>query len=232
LPVGFFEQHDGEFPHPDIPLPVLLIVEQAVAAAWEHIHNHPQSGFSLMTAVEDVVTLALHEVLVDTLLKNGTVPGFDRALIQNVEREAKIHDFNYAHPDKMPDLVVRLVGRPHTVKPTQDGVFIECKPVDARHKVLTHYCKKGIQRFIVGEYAWTLLTGVMVAYVRPSYKIDPDLTKTLRNWAGVALERCQDSPGYRFAQPVHISTHSRKFKYKGSSRQAPDVTIRHLWLDC
>lgn len=141
MALGFYdEQKPGFLPHPEIPLPVLLVVERALCAAWDIVRAHPREGFDLLTAEEDSITLELHEALFDRVFKSGVVEGFDANLFSAVEREPKVRNHNYDHPDKMPDLLVRLVGRPDGIRNSQDGLFIECKPVDSDHPVRRHYC--------------------------------------------------------------------------------------------
>ena len=62
-------------PHPAIGLPVLLIVENAICAAWELLRTHPRQGFDLLTADEDKLTHELYEALFDHIFKKETVAG-------------------------------------------------------------------------------------------------------------------------------------------------------------
>ena len=43
---------------------------------------------------------------------------------------------------------------PQRVRPSQYGIFIECKPVDVDHPLVAHYCDKGILRFVRGRLCW------------------------------------------------------------------------------
>ena len=123
---GFYGDPDRHLlPHPAIGLPVLLIVEDALCAAWDLLRTHPRQGFDLLTADEDEVTHEMYEALFDHVFTNGVVAGFDPALFSIGVREPKIRNYDRVHLDKMPDLLVPLVGRPPGVRNTQDGVFIE-----------------------------------------------------------------------------------------------------------
>ena len=69
---GFYdEQEPSVLPHPEICLPVLLVVENAPCAALHLIRTHPREGFNLLTAAADSITLELYEVLFDRVFKNG-----------------------------------------------------------------------------------------------------------------------------------------------------------------
>jgi hypothetical protein len=131
---------------------------------------------------------------------------------------------------------VRLIGRPQSIKNTQDGLFIECKPVDSAHAVLAHYCAKGLARFIRGEYAWAMTNAMMVGYTRVGYTIPLKLKGALQGWPlassdGCMLRSCTRSEATAISEIVHLTDHDRDFKYMETQRKAPRITIRHLWLN-
>ena len=104
---GFYTQAGGvELPHPPISLPVFLVVENALSAAWKRMRTHPRSGFNLLNATEDVITQELYEVLYDEIFGKDVVEGFDRQLFTTVTRESKVRNYDGTHLDKMPDLLV------------------------------------------------------------------------------------------------------------------------------
>ena len=234
MPVGFYDNQIWQgLPHPPICLPVLLIVENALCAAWNILRTYPREGFILQTANEDAITLELHEALYDRVFKSGMVAGFDANLFSSVERDSKVRSYDHKHPDKMPDLLIRLVGRPSGIRNTQDGFFIECKPVDAAHRLRTHYCEKGLTRFIKGEYAWAMTTAMMVGYSKAGYSVATNLAKVLRDWpqgTACVLEACPHSKASPNSEVVHSTQHARSFNYLGTTTRAPDITMRHLWL--
>ena len=221
-------------PYAEICLPVLLIVESAPRAAWDLLRADPRPGFDLLTADEDAVTLELHEALFDRVFNKGIVDGFDSALFSSVEREPKIRSYDYCHPDKMPDLLVRLVGRPPGVRNTQDGLFIECKPVDSKHAVREHYCGKGLVRFVLGEYAWAMPNAMMVGYAKEGHTVSTRLVPALQVWAPAGTfsvpRACPYSKGSPTSEVVYSTKHGRGFEYLETQQAAPEITIRHLWL--
>jgi len=229
------EQEFCALPHPEVRLPVLLIVEDAICAAWELMRTKPRAGFDLLTAEEDAITLELHEALFDRVFDRGIVSGFDANVFMTVDRETKVRNYNYERPDKMPDLLVRLVGRPAGIRNTQDGLFIECKPIDSRHAVRTHYLEKGLVRFIRGDYAWAMTNAMMLGYASDGYTIAAKLIAPLQKWPEGAATNdiarpCAHSKASKVSEVVHSSTHTRNFKYIENGRVAPPITIRHLWL--
>lgn len=224
-----------ELPHPPISSWVSLVVEKAIRKAWQLIRQRPRAGFDLARATEDPLTHELYEVLYDVVFKHALVKGFNRRLLRAVVREPKVRSYNRGSLDKMPDLVIALIGREHAAIPSQDGLFVECKPVDADHAVGVHYCDKGLIRFVNGDYAWAMQEAMMVGYAREGYTIRPKLSKALEERMTTIPTRrlptpCSESKATRFSEPVHITEHGRAFEYIETGRQAPSITIRHLWL--
>lgn len=235
MALGIFARPEfNELPHPAIRLPVLLLVETAICAAWDILRARPRAGFDISTAAEDEITFELQETLVDQVFNSGIVAGFDDGLFSIPEREAKIRSFDYAHLDKMPDLIIRLIGRPPGIRRTQDGLFVECKPVDKKHRLHDHYCNKGILRFTAGQYAWAMSTALMVGYTNADYKISVSLPAALEDWPEVAtrtpVQLCSRSIPTATSEPTHITKHARRFKYQETGAQAPEIVLRHLWL--
>jgi hypothetical protein len=151
---SFYEKGEEsvQLPHPKISTSIFLVVEEALSAAWELLRIHPNPGFDLLNATEDVITYELYKRLYNDIFRKSVVQGFDRQLFTVVTRESKVSSYDGSHLDKMPDLLIGLVDR-NVFDFTQDWLFIECKPVDRDHSAGGHYCDKGIIRFIRGEYA-------------------------------------------------------------------------------
>ena len=161
---AMYDAPDFVLPHPPISLAVFLVLEEAACAAWEILRLHPPSGFNVVNAPERQVNHQLQEVLKDRVWNRDVVPGFDDELIRTITRPA-VRNYNGEHIDKQPDIMVELVDIPERVRPSQYGVFIECKPVDAKHSLVKHYCDKGILRFVCGDYAWAMPEAMMIGYV-------------------------------------------------------------------
>lgn len=213
---------------------MLLVVEDAVKKAWSILRGLPTLEFDLASADEDTITQKLHEVLMDDLFDTDIIPGFNGGLIAEGTREPKLRNFDRKHLDKMPDLVFSVIGRDVYMR-TQDGVFIECKPVDASHTAGVHYCDKGIIRFVRGDYAWCMLSAMMVGYAAEGYTIVPKLADALAKsttiTTKVAPTKCPHSKPFLFSQDAHVSVHERNFSYVETGDPASDITLRHVWLN-
>jgi hypothetical protein len=127
------------------------------------------------------------------------------------------------------------VNRPTGIINTQDGIFVECKPVDKTHAAGGHYCDRGLSRFVVGDYAWTMTSALMMGYTVKPYTLSPKLSEALKARATTlptlsGPEPCEFSSAGPHNEVVHISEHSRSFNYRETSKPAGPITIRHLWL--
>jgi hypothetical protein len=224
----------ADLPHPKISESVYRIVEEALIVAWSLLKSNPRQGFDLQNATEDVVTQELYEQLYDEVFKKEIVSGFNSQLFADITREPKGRSFDYTHLDKMPDMRIKLLNR-SAYKPSQDGIFIECKPVDSDHSIGVHYCDKGIIRFISGDYAWAMVDALMVGYARPGYSIPGKLTATLstpsNQWSTIVLPYpVSNTHVTNNNEIVYATQHNRTFNYIETGELAPPIAIRHLWL--
>lgn len=222
-------------PHPAIEPRVLRLIERAILRAWELVRTAPPPQFNLNTATEDQITTVLHNTLVNRVLYTRAVRGFTPDLFR-VAREPKVWTYNEASLDKMPDLFFYLISERTVAFPDQDGLFVECKPVDTSHATGGHYCDRGLGRFVKGEYAWTMREGMMIAYAVNGYVLPDELTASL-----AAGTRPTDMPLLRgpnvipktaataYAQRPYTTEHSRSFTYT-SGGAAPEILMHHLWL--
>lgn len=233
---GFFTDDSAlPLPHPPIPWPLLVKIEEAIGAAWELLRDSPPEGFDLRAASENEITHKLQTALFDRVLRDKTVEGFDRQVFTTGTRGAELQNFDGSRRDMKPDLLIGFIERPTVRVPTQDWLFIECKPVGPKHEVTKHYCRKGITRFLVGEYAWTMTEALMVGYASDGYELRTTLKDALKNGADEfrvesAPRECRRTERTLFSNTVHVSRHARDFAYLETGQAAPTITLRHLWL--
>ena len=170
MSVGFFTQGiTFEWPHPKISERMILLICNVIDKAWSLLKANPPEGFDFSTADEDTITAKLKEIIENRLRKNGEVPGFNTETFGRVERDSKVINYNGSHLDKMPDLFFDLKREDLPVYNEYDGLFVECKPVDRDHPVLSSYIKKGLYRFVNGDYAWAMQEALMVGDVHSNY---------------------------------------------------------------
>jgi len=221
-------QRQDRFPHPPVRRAIFLTVEEAMRVAWERIHNEPRKQFDPATAQEANFTAELHEVLRDELLEEESVPGFSKLIFQDVTRP-EVKNFDGKKVSKRPDMLVKLVDRGN-VKPTQDGIFVECKLMDASAESKRLYCDHGITRFTDGDYARAMTEAMMLAYSREKKMPSLALADTFEKREDKVLPvgKLKDCPKSPATPAVAISVHRRTFRLNG--RKAQNITLRHLWL--
>ena len=216
------------YPHEPVSITLFLALENAIAEAWRILHADRSGPFDPEAAIEPDFTAHLHEILEDRLLDSGDVEGFTRDVFTRVMRP-ELRNYDWEKPSKKPDMVVALADRPN-VKSTQDGIFIECKMVDSRPSRLNDYCDHGINRFIIGDYAWAMTEALMVGFKnvhdKPSTALESAFKRPGRPVHAVGkLRDCNRSMNN---PPTAVSVHKRTFKM--FKKRVPKIKLRHLWL--
>ena len=236
MPFNLFGHSAGYIPpHPSIEPRIIRLIERAIIKAWELIRTAPPPNFNLAAATEDEITLVMHNTLLNRVLYPRAVRGFTPDLFR-IAREPKVWSYNGASLDKMPDLFFYLISDRAVAFPDQDGLFVECKPIDNRHAAGGHYCDRGLCRFIEGEYAWAMREGLMIGYAVNAYQLPTALSTSLN--AGQRPTRLPLVTGpsavprtvaTTYAQRPHVTTHSRVFSYANGDG-VPNIALYHLWL--
>ena len=229
MAIGFFT-HGVAFtlPHPPIPERTILLLCNVIKTAWRLLMDNPPDGFFLHSADEDTITQVMVEIIENRLRKTGEVNGFDRERFGMVIREPKKTNVDKNHPDKMPDIFFDLKRDQYSILSEQDGLFIECKPIDEKHPSLSCYCKKGIVRFVNGNYAWAMQDAMMVGYVTGTYSFKK-LASVLndgKSSAGMKTTGHSSVDDYG----IYRSSHQRKFNWPEGYGQACPIFVSHLWL--
>jgi hypothetical protein len=229
MAIGFFT-HGIEYtlPHPQIPQRTVLLLCKVIKRAWQLLEEMPPSGFILQSADEDTITQMLVEIIENRLRKNGELEGFNCALFGKVTRDQKIPNVNKKHPDKMPDIFFDLRRDQLAILSDQDGLFVECKPVDHKHPILSFYCKKGLVRFVSGDYAWAMQDALMVGYVKGHYSFIKLASVLDDSKKSAILKTTHHSAIDEYA--IYRSSHKREFEWPESRGQACPISVAHLWL--
>jgi hypothetical protein len=230
-----------QLPHPPLGWPVILLVRRVLLQAVEILRAE---GFNFAAASEDQVTAALRSVIENNLRESGIVRGFSKRTYETVVRQGQWANYNGSILTKTPDLCFRLrhdETPPRPVIPEFDALFVEAKPVDARHPVGSKYCDDGLIRFVRGDYAWAMQEGMMLAYARDKRTITshliPAMTEASRHTALKTrrLPQAHTSPAAAAtsqAEAVYISEHNRHFPWPHGKGAATPLTVYHLWINC
>jgi hypothetical protein len=230
-----------QLPHPRLGLPVILLIRRVLCRAFAMLR---EEQFQLAVATEDQVTAALRSVIENNLRQRGDIAGFNRQTYESVVRQSQVANFDGTKRSKSPDFCFKLRNddEPRMVLSEHDALFVECKPVDSAHPAGSKYCDDGLIRFVIGDYAWAMQEGIMVAYAGNGRTIAGHLIPAMREQARVILLATVEIPqSYPTKMPVdaevqaeniHISEHRRSFSWPDAKGQATNVTIYHLWHDC
>ena len=227
------ESDTYRLPHPEYGTPVFLVLHRAIKRAF--VIMRANSSISLASLEEDDVTRILRGVLNNTLLKSGEVGGFDRSTFEQIGRQYRCVSYDGTHLAKEPDMRFNL--RDHNRRDTldtEDGIVVECKPIDDHHAPGSHYCKKGIRRFVAGEYAWAMQEALMIGYVRGSRTIAQTLLPAMKRESQKSTLATIDEPGLveleeEGCEVLHSSRHRRNFEWRDDKGPATAITLFHSW---
>lgn len=218
-----------------IPEFLMIAVQNVLSKAWHILQEDVSQGhFSICDSTEDQITERLYMILGELdAAGDDAVQGLTD--LQSPVREGNIRNFNGQHPDKQPDLAFRpkrgLISTGNTV-PT--AIFVECKPIDARHPVPSTYCGEGLIRFVNGDYAWGVDRAMMVGYVRNICALPGGLSTALKNptLSGrmQLVGQLKDLPHTASEDAVCQSTHIRTFLAPDTASPAGNIAVNHLWL--
>jgi hypothetical protein len=192
-------------------------IEYALRWAWMQVlSEHPEI---IESGDEEHITNRLQTTLNEFGPDHKRLaPGLD--LFDTVERGAKVVA-NDESLGKAPDLTFR----PPPVHGVRNlgswGLFVECKIIDgaANHSPRA-YCEHGVARFVAGEYAARMSSGMMLAYVRDDRLPYPTLSPILAAPPYKTLS--QESVAEDVSQSVHERT--------GLAPPCANIDLTHLWL--
>lgn len=226
-------------PHAPLGERWLLVAHSAITAAFVIIRER---GFDLRNAGENSITNKLEDILMNDLLNRGTVGGFDKTFFCRITRGSEVENFSGQKISKKPDLLFHLQRENSLWDMRQDALFAECKPVDRDHSLSANYCgvgtdRVGVERFVIGDYAWAMHEALMVGYVRDGFHIHPHLAECL---ADSARHKSLGEPsppepvllGCEGTEPLHQTRHLRRFVWKENGQPATPISLYHSWHNC
>ncbi len=210
-------------PLPVLPPHVLASIVDGIHKAWSQV-----PGEQARNAAEPALNAMLGTQLNRLIDRDHRL----RMVVFVVHRGVESVNYDGSKLEKRPDLSVTLTAG---IRARNFPFTIECKLIDeAARKTVDLYCKKGVKRFVDGEYAWARPEAAMLAYVRDGSRVVPDLSTHLERRAA------QDDDPYRTQRlpdggnkgPPR-STHGRCFRYPDRSPgdDPGPITLLHIWLD-
>ena len=202
------------------------ILAEGLRQAFDDIREHAPA--TVATGEEPEVT-ALMQARLNGLIHENS---FWRQLVLWVGRGTESISFDGSHLEKRPDLSIVLSGADRRFP-----LVAEAKIIDApASKTATLYCKKGIRRFVEGEYAWSNREAFMIGYVRDGSSINTTLTDALSTAADLHPHHYRVEalpvPVWSGSSDLAWTRHDRDFVY-GNQRppnKPGTISVWHLWL--
>lgn len=240
------------FPHP-VPENVIHVVAQAVHYAWAQIRADPAAELEVPSPnnpLEDIFSEAICNILEGLLHTSPSpIPGFNSTVFAAVARGDHLGNFSGSSINKKPDFVIRLAAPLTTSARRLVGIFIESKIVQPSSPVRL-YTDDGLLRFVDGDYAWAMQSGIMLAYQRDNGRPLSDLTKRLHTTSHLGTRRARAAvPAkatakgkgapksalpvplltYHAMPPMMRSQHERLWAYTADGQSPGDIDVWHLW---
>lgn len=215
------------YPDPFTPSQQRVIV----LALMEGLRRLLRSGaFDPTCAEEPQITAELIEEL-NRMLHNenkGPLEGFSLDSFQAVVG-CKLKDWSGKKLEKQPDIAFRSQNRfPGVRYPDQIVFLVECKLVDDKHK-LTLYGTEGVTRFVKGEYAWAVSSGMMLGYARNGHVLPDDLSKYFKT-ARTDYEIVDDVGRDDDLPSVYVTVHGRKGVGCYPPARNRHFRLLHMWV--
>lgn len=205
-------------PSPPLPEMTLRTVADTLLRAW---HDLVAAHAESLRVGEEAEITSLLEIRLNAMLDEDACW---EALVHNVTRGRECPTYDGRHLEKRPDLSLHL-----TCRRRDFPLVAECKLIDhLRRKTVDLYCRKGIKRFVDGEYAWMCGEAFMLAYVRDGSSIAATLSPHLAaamDCPTIALP-CELSGDADLAH----SSHGRRFTYLEGVGPPGPIVLWHLWL--
>lgn len=117
---------------------------------------------------------------------------------------------------------------------SQYGFFIECKIIGRSkdNHTVHEYCRAGVRRFVTGQYAAAMPSGMMLAYVRDGRTVVTELIpwmshdEAVREYAILSPPVLRD----RCKHPIYVSRHSRSAVLVWHRHLCGEIELDHFWL--
>lgn len=137
-------------------------------------------------------------------------------LVSAVVRGWESHSFDGRRMEVRPDLSIVLTEKLRDRFPLR----VECKLIDhPAGKTTGDYCRHGVARYEVGDYAWANREAFMLAYVRDGSTLMARLASKV---GGLSCR-----PGSR---DLAVSDHARAFMLSPPFGNPGRIKLWHLWL--
>lgn len=225
---------EENLPYPDFPRVVKAAVTIALRTAWLDICDElARVGLSVLDESEPAITTRLQKSLNSLLDDNARVPAFSGAVFQTVSRDESVTNYNSERLEKKPDLTFRIINTKPGIDRTLHGFYVECKLVRTASAIKS-YDRDGIGRFVEGDYAWAMRSGMMIAYAASFLEVPAELSAYLEREKSLGRSSCTDFSTwleFESSEPALLeSLHRRDWTYPRTGQAPGQICLLHLWL--
>lgn len=223
----------NSYPFPPFPKVILNAVVKATRRAWLPIAEEERAcgDGERRNEVQLNAELAIE---MDALRRLELVRDFTPDIFETPTPDAPTRNFSGERIGPRPDITIRIRSlRPALANPMVDTVFIECKCLGEGLN-LGPYFKKGMRRFIDGEYGWAVQQAIMVGYLETDQVLPDDLEKRLvRNGQDIGMNLVLDDKR-RTVRPsgqgyLAFTRHQRIWRHQNDDLPG-DIELLHVWL--
>lgn len=217
---------------------LLIAIEDAVRAAWEHLKDDAEKVVTVRTGGEPAITSDLVGML-ESIRLAGTLSPFDDLTIGKVHSGPEYINYNKASLQKKPDIVIDMNSARYGLDDSlHDAYFIECKLL-RNNPSANYYINSGINKFSRGDYAWAMPNAMMVGYVRNDAELPNYLLNGYAQYDALNITRlidnqivpCPNSQRRYPDNPAFISVHNRNWMHPDYGNPG-NISLTHLWLNC
>ncbi|QNK65803.1 hypothetical protein [Variovorax sp. PAMC26660] len=211
-------------------------VERALRMAWDELVKNPLVyKIDLAAANEVAISEGLVRV-VDMIRDAGAIPAFTKHF-ETPHTDGSLRNFNGTKLSKRPDMSFKLKVNPVPgIHGMHHRLFVEAKILETGKQGMSDYCKDGLSRYIVGDYAWAMPHAMMLAYVRsPAYvlpkSLNMHLSKPTNKLSYEVLTLQAAMCEYTSSSPRAYETTHGRAGWTFSDGTAPtSIKLIHLWL--
>lgn len=214
-------------------------VEQAIRTAWKNLVTHQAiHEIDLSTAIEVTISERLIRII-DLIRRQDPplIPAFSE-YFETPQPDSALRNYKNDEID-YPDFVFRLkLNNKPGLNGLYFGLFVEAKLLTNGSQTVGLYVRKGLKRFIDGEYAWAMPHAMLLGYKRSTTQQLPQALDSHFSKSGNSAKFEVKSNGakvckYTRGQPSAYSTiHGRDtWNYIETGDSPGDIEIIHLWLE-
>ncbi len=115
-----------------------------------------------------------------------------------------------------------------------DQICYAIKHLDDYHdvKLVEFGPLKGIVRLVNGDYAWCMVSALMVSFAAPGYTVSSKLDDTITKSCSMVTSSgpvADSGKGVMvFSHQTYTTVHQRNFTYLETGLPAPSIHLRHL----